>query len=178
MFAGGWAIDLFLGSVNRPHKDVDLAIFREHQLDLQSFLPDWRIFVPRSGKLEPWQQGEYLRLPDHNLWLYAPGNTGAGSVEVQPDLEVLFSERDAANWIYRRNPLITRPLIQACRTTQDGMPYLAPEIVLLYKARDTRGGDQADFNAALGSLSVEQRLWLREALEVVDRPGHEWLDRL
>jgi hypothetical protein len=29
---GGWAIDLFLHHVTRPHKDVDFAILRKDQL--------------------------------------------------------------------------------------------------------------------------------------------------
>jgi hypothetical protein len=177
MFAGGWAIDLFLGKVTRWHKDVDVAIFREHQLDLQLYLPGWQIFVPRSGKLEPWRQGEYLQLPTHNVWAYRPGQSGAGSVEVQPDLEVLFNERAGVNWLYRRNPLITRPLTLACLTTPSGIRYLAPEIVLLYKAKGTRDTDREDFEAALGALSDEQRLWLQAALRV-DKPDHEWLGHL
>lgn len=177
MFAGGWAIDLFLGGDTRRHKDVDIAIFREHQLDLQRCLHGWQIFVPGSRKLEPWQQGEYLQLPAHNIWAYGPGQSGAGDVEVQPDLEVLFNERDSTNWVYRRNPLITRPLTLACLTAPSGMPYLAPEIVLLYKAKGTRDSDHEDFEAVLGWLRDEQRLWLREALEV-DRPEHEWLGHL
>ncbi len=177
MFAGGWTIDLFLDKMTRPHKDADVAIFREHQLDLQRYLLDWQMYVAHAGMLEPWHQGEYLQLPWHTIWAYGPNNPGAGDVKVQPDLEFLFNERGSNNWVYRRNPLITRPLALACLTTEDGLSYLAPEISLLYKAKGTRDSDHADFEAARGSMSEEQRLWLRNALEV-DRPGHEWLERL
>ena len=177
MFAGGWAIDLFVGRLTRLHKDVDVAIFREHQLELQRTLAGWQMYVADSGKLVPWQPGEYVELPLHTVWAYRPGNTGAGSVEVQPDLEFLFNERDEGNWIYRRNPLVTRPLDLACLRTIDGLPYLAPEIVLLYKSKGTRDGDRADYDAVLGTLNEEQRAWLKGALEV-ETPGHEWLNRL
>jgi Aminoglycoside-2''-adenylyltransferase len=177
VFAGGWAIDLFVGRVTRPHKDIDVAIFREHQLELQRSMMGWRMYVANSGTLVPWQSGEYVELPLHTVWAYRPGKTGAGSIEVQPDLEFLFNEREAENWVFRRNPLMTRPLDLACVRASNGLPYLAPEIVLLYKSKGTRDSDQADFQAVLGLLSREQRAWLKGALEV-DGPGHEWLKRL
>ncbi len=35
--AGGWAIDLFLGKVTRPHQDIEIAIFRKDQLALRDY---------------------------------------------------------------------------------------------------------------------------------------------
>jgi hypothetical protein len=177
MFAGGWAMDLFLGRVTRAHKDVDIAIFREHQLDLQQYLPGWHIYVADSGRLELWRHGEYLRLPRHTLWAYKPGSTGAGSVEVEPDIEFLLNERDESYWIFRRNPRIRRPLTLTCLHTAGGIPYLAPEIVLLYKSKGTRESEHADFDVTVGSLIEKQKTWLREALEE-QSPGHGWLERL
>ena len=39
--AGGWAVDLYLGCVTRTHKDIDFAVLRDNQLDLQQFLRGW-----------------------------------------------------------------------------------------------------------------------------------------
>ena len=177
MFAGGWAMDLFLGKVARAHKDVDIAIFREHQLALQQYLSGWHMYVANSGSLESWEHGKYLSLPLHTLWAYKPGSTGAGSVEVEPDIEFLLNERDGSHWIFRRNPRITRPLTLTCLRTVGGIPYLAPEIVLLYKSKDARESDHADFDVTVGSLSEKQKTWLREALKQ-QSPGHGWLERL
>jgi hypothetical protein len=177
MFAGGWAIDLFLGKVTRSHKDIDVAIFREHQLALQRYLPGWRMYIAEAGKLELWEPGQIIQLPKHTLWAYGPENACAGNVNFEPDLEVLLNERNSVNWVYRRNPVITLPVHAACLATSDGVPYLAPEIVLLYKAKGTRDSDHADFQVVLGSLNPEQKQWLREALEL-DRLGHEWLEQL
>jgi DNA-binding transcriptional LysR family regulator len=41
--AGGWAIDLFLGRQTRPHKDVEIAIFRDDQRRLFEHLAGWTI---------------------------------------------------------------------------------------------------------------------------------------
>jgi hypothetical protein len=36
--AGGWAIDLFIGSITREHDDIEIVIFREDQYSIQSYL--------------------------------------------------------------------------------------------------------------------------------------------
>lgn len=51
---------------------------------------------------------------------------------------------------------------------------LAPEVQLLYKSKQPRPKDQADFEAVLPSLTGGQREWLRAALTIVSA-GHPWL---
>ena len=67
------------------------------------------------------------------------------------------------------------------RRTAAGLPYLAPELALLFKSKNTgnrpRPEDQADFERACPLLDPEQRAWLRWALAAVD-PGHVWIDAL
>jgi putative ABC transport system permease protein len=46
--AGGWALDLFLGRVTRPHHDVDIALFREDQRQLRSHFIAGRDFDIRD----------------------------------------------------------------------------------------------------------------------------------
>jgi hypothetical protein len=84
-------------------------------------------------------------------------------------------------WRYRRDPALTRPLEDARLVGALGLPYLAPELVLLFKAghpgRGPRDKDQADFERARPTLSPPARAWLRAALDRT-RPGHPWLDAL
>ncbi|HEX5939969.1 MAG TPA: hypothetical protein VFZ12_06380, partial [Dehalococcoidia bacterium] len=56
----------------------------------------------------------------------------------------------------------------------DGIPYLRPEICLLFKAKAVRDKDRADFEAALPRMSHAQRAWLHTALERV-HPDHDWI---
>jgi hypothetical protein len=57
----------------------------------------------------------------------------------------------------------------------NGIPYLAPEIVLLFKAKHAaRDKDAADFARALPLLDAQRRQWLADALRIV-HPGHDWL---
>ena len=53
------------------------------------------------------------------------------------------------------------------------VPYLAPEIVALYKSRAPALKDDADLAAVLPHFSLDQRDWLRHALELT-MPGHRW----
>ncbi len=49
-----------------------------------------------------------------------------------------------------------------------GLPFLAPEIQLLYKSSPTnRPKDERDFAHALPSLSTVQRQWLAANLELL-----------
>lgn len=61
--------------------------------------------------------------------------------------------------------------------TSDGIPYLMPEIVLLFKAKHDRPKDHADFEGTLPLLDDQQRTWLGAGLARV-HPGHVWLERL
>jgi hypothetical protein len=56
----------------------------------------------------------------------------------------------------------------------DGLPYLKPEIVLLFKARLRRGKDEADFIGLLPHLSATGRAFLDAALRISE-PDHPWL---
>jgi hypothetical protein len=49
-------------------------------------------------------------------------------------------------------------------TSSSGLPALAPEVALLYKSKDPRATDEADFAAAAPQLDASARHWLRDAL--------------
>ena len=55
------------------------------------------------------------------------------------------------------------------------LQYLAPEIVLLFKAKHLEERDRIDFANALPLLNSDARRWLREAIEKT-HAGHEWLN--
>jgi hypothetical protein len=91
--------------------------------------------------------------------------------------EILLNDSNGTNWLFRRNHSVRLPLAAIGETTSDGIPFLAPEIVLLFKAKRVREDDEKDFVSALPGLSPNQRSWLRNGLEVV-HPHHPWADRL
>jgi hypothetical protein len=59
------------------------------------------------------------------------------------------------------------------RRTDAGLPYLAPEIQLLYKSRNPRPRDESDFRLIAPRLDGDARAWLNDALARTD-PGHAW----
>jgi hypothetical protein len=61
--------------------------------------------------------------------------------------------------------------------TAEGIPYLRPEGVLLYKAKAARPKDQADFRACSPLMEPAARMWLKDALAQA-HPDHAWLDEL
>jgi len=167
--AGGWAIDLYLGRVTRPHADLEIAIFRRDQFALRAHLSDWQWQKVFKGELTLWQ-GERLAWPVHEL--YASNERAA-----PPRLEVLLNEAQRDQWVFRRNEEITRPIANCYRATPFGINALAPEIVLLYKSQAPRAQDEADFAATIAHLDAEQRAWLRAAIATCNA-GHRWLHRL
>ena len=91
--------------------------------------------------------------------------------------ELMLDEAQGKDWVFRRLPTIRMPLANVIKRTQEGIPYLTPEIQLLYKARHPRAKDQDDFVRVLPRLASDERTWLSEALSAID-PGHAWLAKL
>jgi hypothetical protein len=92
-------------------------------------------------------------------------------------LELMLEELQGEDWVFRRLSSIRMPLDSLLKRTSHGVPYLTPEVQLLYKARHPRVKDQADFENALPRLESRERAWLSDALSTID-PEHAWLARL
>lgn len=168
--AGGWAIDLFVDQSTRPHGDIEIAILRRDQGALRAHLGEWdfRTAVPgEPGVLKPWGAGTRLELPIHEVHALGPGPEGG-------ELEILLNESTGGVWRFRRMLEIARPISKMGHNSSTGVPYLAPEIVLLYKAQEPTDIDQLDFQNARPSLPEEASEWLRISIEAC-YPDHPWL---
>jgi hypothetical protein len=169
--AGGWALDLYLGVETRPHDDVDVALLRRDQHALHRHLEGWDLRYATAGhRLVPWD-GRPLAPPVHGVWAPRSRDTDAPWT-----FEVLLDEHDADRWVYRREPAIARPLAEL-GATRDGIPFLRPEVVLLYKSKEPTPKDDRDIDAVRPRLPERGRSWLASALAVT-APGHRWLERL
>jgi hypothetical protein len=105
-----------------------------------------------------------LDTPMHEI--HGTNNDGAA-------LEILLNEHQGSEWVFRRDHRVRAPLTHIGAVSPGGIPYLAPEIVLLYKAVAPRPVDEVDFRAALPALGERQRAWLFSALEVA-YPESPW----
>lgn len=168
---GGWAIDLFLGRVTRGHKDVDICVARRDQAETRDYFlrRGWSLEKAFEGGLSPWREGEALAPAVHTVWCRSEAHDPAF-------VELLFDEIDDERFSFRREPAVTMPRGRMSFKSSTGLPVLAPEIVLLYKA--SRAEEHAaDFRGAAVSLDDEGRAWLRAALGKV-YARHPWLEEL
>ncbi len=93
--------------------------------------------------------------------------------------ELLLNKIQGDNWYFKRDMAITLPVDRYGLVTEDGIPYLAPEVVLLHKATSTNFDEQdtQDFEISLPLMTTEQKAWLRESLAGFGTQ-HPWLMRL
>jgi hypothetical protein len=178
-FAGGWAIDLHLGRVTREHHDIDVLVMRRDHLllhkalnvfTLKKIIPHPDGMPPHFGTIIEWPPGERLELPVHQVNAYRAS-------EAEPAFQVMLAESNDCEWIFRRNPEIRMSTSRIGFHALWGLPYVAPEIVLLFKAKHLEARDRIDFDNALPALSADARRWLRDSLEAT-HPSHEWLNTL
>ncbi len=89
----------------------------------------------------------------------------------------MLDEAHNQEWVSRRDPRVRRPIDALGLISADGIPYLAPEVQLFYKAKKPRPKDEAALDAALPTLTDDQRHWLVRAITQAYEP-HPWADRL
>ena len=144
-------------------------MLRRDQLVLQRHLSGWDLRLAAGGVLRPWPPGEPL--------------AGGASVWARPSaadpwaVQFYFADADADHWLYRRDRRVTRPIAALGLRTDDGPPYLAPEIQLLYSLAGRREKNEADFALVRPLLAEGSARWLARALALA-HPGHRWSARL
>ena len=165
--AAGWAIELHVGRQIREHSDVDILVLRDDQEAIRAQLPGWDVQIARGGRLEPWPEGTRVELPRSGLWARS-----------DPDgpwqLQFLLAEREGDTWWFRRDPRIRLPLGEIGLRSPGGIPYLRPEVTLLFKSKDPRERDETDLAAVLPLLEGAARNRLAEWLP----PDHPWRNRI
>jgi len=86
----------------------------------------------------------------------------------------MLDESEEEHWVFRRDRTIQRPLSLSVRRDPSRIPFLAPEIQVLYKARSVRAKHQADFDLVAPRMNRAARAWLRTAVTQLDA-RHPWL---
>ncbi len=165
--AAGWAIDLFLGQERREHEDLELAVPEARFAEVADRFPMLRFFVVGPGLAAPVDK-EPERLADtHQTWAL-DRETGVWR------LDVFREPSEDGQWVFRRDERIRLPYSEVIELSADGIPYVRPEVVLLFKAKGARPKDESDLSAVLPRLDHERRALLGGWLDLV-HPGHFWL---
>lgn len=176
--AEGWALQAFTGQP-RAHDDIDPSVLRAE-------LPLLRVHL--AGRLHLWTATRGALAP-----LLPDDHPGGSADEVLPEgcgqvwtrrsatdnweYDVLLAPGTPEEWIYKRDQSIRLPMAEALWQRKD-IPYLQPEIQLLYKAAGLRDKDQADLKATLPHLDARRRSWLRDALVETAGEQHPWIEEL
>lgn len=166
--AAGWAIDLYLGGPPRAHADIEIAVPRRAFPQIAHALTGFEWDVAGAGRLWPLTDaGDHPGL--HQTWCRDP-------VTGRYHLDVFREPHDADQWVCRRDPSITLPYDELIRF-RGGIPYVIPEVALLFKAHRTAPKDEDDFRRVTPQLDDDARTrligWLTRLY-----PTHSWLNRL
>lgn len=167
--AAGWALELFCGAPTRRHSDLEIAVPAAAFPQIRARFDEYVFDAVSSGCLWYDAAPEVLAAT-HQTWLRDPAS---GDYL----FDVFREPHDGDTWICRHNPAIRLPYADIILRTADGIPFLAPELVLLFKAKNVRPKDQADFETALPHLSPGRRATLADLI-VRGYPEHQWLAAL
>ncbi|MGY5804830.1 nucleotidyltransferase domain-containing protein [Rhizobium sp. LEGMi12c] len=167
---GGWALDLWHGRQTREHEDLEFAVLREDIANARSLLAELAFFSVVDGQIDYLPSSVPPAVHVAQLWGADP-KQGCWRVDMMPE------HGTPATWIYKRDPSLAMPRGDMIRKTADGLPFLAPAAILLFKAKHRRNKDEKDFDLALPRLAASERADLRLWLERL-HPDHDWIARL
>ena len=210
---GGFGIEMYVGRELRTHGDFDIAVFQEDKQKAVQFLLDnnWPVYGRFMEKGPVWQYLFY-KINDitdsfwgdcRNIWavkpdcvpemykldrlqpaVYSYKQPSEWLVKNLDFIEIAFDVRGDSDYVAQENPRITRPLDKAI-LYRDGIPYLAPEIILFYKSGKyssenpyAKPRTEIDFKAIMPVLPEDSKKWLLNAIDVAYPDGYGWLDGL
>jgi hypothetical protein len=189
--SGGWAIDLHINQVTRERCDLDISIPRFDRLGcIEFFLSrEWQVEGKRNNGFQILRKVSDYDNDILYFWSFPRGvdfisiyidKMGNRRISYNRDtqnkldyIEVFFDRIEDGYYIFRKDARIKRRKELAI-LNNSGVRYLAPELVLLYKADDLSSKNHQDFNVVTGSLGVESSSWLKEALSLVYGVSHPW----
>ncbi|WP_427168238.1 nucleotidyltransferase domain-containing protein [Streptomyces sp. C1-1] len=161
----GWALDLFRGERSRPHGDLEIAVPAAGFAEVRDRFSEYAFDAVGRGRI--WAEaGAEALAATHQTWLR---DRASGRFL----FDVFREPHEGDTWICRRDESLRLPYDVIIERTAEGIPYLVPELVLLFKAKDTRPKDHADFDGVLPLLSQARRDALSKWLSRM-RPGHPW----
>jgi len=190
---GGFALDLFLERDIRKHSDIDICVFEKDREKIFQYMlqNNWDVYEFRGqGKLRLLDTAS-ISEEGHNLmcirgkcelvnfypcdeksFLYHEFiHTGIKEFNY---LEFLFNTSDEDYLVFDKSRGIKRELAKAI-LFKVGIPFLAPEIVLLYKSSKSDNTEyDYDFRQTYPYMDDEQKKWFSQNIDVIYPNGHSW----
>ncbi len=162
--SGGHALELHTNQAWRAHTDLDIGITRTQAPSVHGWLSGWDLLISSAGRLSGWA-GRPLSAERHenNVWARrTPGEAWA--------FDLTIGSGDDERWVYRRDPSWSLPWGEAVLLSPKGVPYLAPELLLLFKSKNPGPKDDHDAEQVIPMLGANAQQRLRTHLEA----GHNW----
>lgn len=190
---GGYALDLFHGRSLRSHGDVDICTLERDRAAILSFMlqQGWCVYEFRGqGKVRPLdaastsEQGRNLMCftPDCQLVRFYPCEEESLLYHefLHDDtapfnyIEFLFNQTSDTRFVFDTSKAVERELSRAI-LKRDGIPYLAPELVLLHKASNPDIEKHTyDFLQTYPQMNHEQQSWFAQSLAAMHPADHPW----
>lgn len=166
---GGQALELHVEDQWRTHVDLDIGICRHQASRVHGWLEGWELWVAAAGRLSRWDGSPLSADRDeNNVWVRRTGGLWA--------FDLTVGEGNEGEWIYRRDPSVNRPWATAVLRTGSGVPYLAPDLQLLFKSEDPRPQDHADAERVIPVLDDPGQAFLAVRL-AADHPWQRLLTK-
>lgn len=155
--AGGVALDLYLNKETRIHDDIDICILDYDLTRLFDYLKLQKLvcFKAYNGQLEIWNKEDEIS-DRYSIWV-------SEDFQTPFIFEVLILKTNEKEWVYKRNPKITK-LIETIFIEKSDYRLLLPEIILLFKlgATQVRNKDYLDFYNTRPYLDEQALMWLEK----------------
>jgi hypothetical protein len=164
---GGWALDLWRGEKTREHDDIEFTMLRDDFPAFRHALGDLDMYTAKSGVLTFLPLGHIPGLDIHQVWCFDP-------VAQAWRVDMMIESGSPEVWVYKRDGAIRFPRAEMLYLSREGIPYLRPAAILLFKAQHVRPKDEEDFHKTLPTLPDEEVAWLRQHLLKL-HPGHHWI---
>lgn len=193
---GGYAISLYLNKDIRVHGDIDVCVFEKDRNSALKYMLDagWNVYEFRGmGKVrrlnsdavsdagrnlmcvkEDCKLVKFYPCEEEGMLYHEFLNDGISKCNY---IEVLFNYEEDSKFVFDADNGIKR---ESGKTImhRNGVPYLAPEIVLLYKAaQPDRNENRIDFESAYPHMNDEQKAWLMQSIKKLYPEGHKWMEK-
>lgn len=191
---GGFALDLFLEENTRRHGDIDICVFEQDRERACGFMlrNGWNVYEFRGGGiLRPLNSASssetgrnlmcvmdgcdivqfYPYDNNSDLLYYEFYHKGIAELNY---LELLFNAVSDDYFLFNSRKDVKRELSKAI-LFRNGIPYLAPELVLLFKAsRADIPEYSSNFEKTFPNMNDDQRQWFHQNLNAIYPDGHIW----
>jgi len=207
-FCGGYSFDLFLNAETKKHSDIDICVFEQDRSTIKDFMlsSGWNIYqFLGQGKVRPMHKDDscdpgrnfmcvkdgcslvkFYPCEESGVMLHEFYHTG---IERLDYLEFLFNRKDCGEgnkFIFSAEPYIARDMQKAI-LYNGPLPYLAPELALLYKAPQAQQysqtyppnceqfmNEQLIYDSLINRMDKEQFTWFQESIAKLYPNAHPW----